>query len=110
EFAKTLNIALDKLGISVCSVAGTNFTPYAKLLKALGIPFAVLTDWDETEEDGPLGYNRSLQLVSVIETARTGKEPMEILENLRKFDDMNEFAKEVESYGVFSNMDTLETD
>ena len=110
EFAKTLDISLDKLGISVCSVAGTNFTPYVKLLMALGIPFAVVTDWDNTEDDGALGYDRSLQLVSAIEMTRTGNEPKEALEKLKKIDDMNDFATEVERYGIFSNIDTLETD
>jgi len=31
-FAESLGIALDMLGITVCSVSGTNFTPYVKLL------------------------------------------------------------------------------
>jgi putative ATP-dependent endonuclease of OLD family len=39
---------LDELGITVCSVAGTNFLPYVKLLGTTGlqIPHAVLTDLD----------------------------------------------------------------
>lgn len=38
----------DAMGISVCSIAGTNFAPYVKLLgpKGLDLPFAVLTDFD----------------------------------------------------------------
>ena len=32
EFAKMLEIPLDPLGITVCSVSGTNFQPYAKFL------------------------------------------------------------------------------
>lgn len=38
----------DALGITVCSIAGTNFAPYVKLLgpQGLDIPFVVLTDYD----------------------------------------------------------------
>lgn len=38
----------DALGISVCSIAGTNFGPYVQLLGPAGldIPFVVLTDYD----------------------------------------------------------------
>ncbi|WP_428395586.1 ATP-dependent nuclease [Lichenicoccus sp.] len=47
-FANVLNIPLDALGISVCSVAGTNFEPFVKLLgpKGLNIPFVILSDRD----------------------------------------------------------------
>src|SRR3546814_10616179 len=37
-FAAASDISLDEHGISICSVSGTNFKPYAKLLSALGIP------------------------------------------------------------------------
>ena len=40
-FAAAMDLSLDHLGITVCSVAGTNFKPYAKFLTAMGIPFAV---------------------------------------------------------------------
>lgn len=47
-FADSLGISLDALGVSVCSVAGTNFAPYAKVLgqNGLNIPFVILTDRD----------------------------------------------------------------
>lgn len=38
--------ALDTLGISVCSIGGTHFEIYARLLTHLKIPFAVITDGD----------------------------------------------------------------
>lgn len=46
--AKARGVDFDELGITVCSVAGTNFTPYVKLLgeSGLKIPFAVVTDGD----------------------------------------------------------------
>lgn len=112
EFAKTIKVHLDKLGISVCSVAGTNFMPYAKLLTALGIPFAILTDWDPPKEKGewPLGRNRSIQLIKTMETMRTGKKQDKLVEKLEAFEDMVAFEKEADQYGVFTNRDTLELD
>lgn len=51
----------DAMGITVCSIAGTNFAPYVKLLgpRGLNIPFAILTDFDpkgseaSQEDDDP---------------------------------------------------------
>jgi putative ATP-dependent endonuclease of OLD family len=45
-------IDFDSLGISVCSIGGTNFAPYIRLLGPAGldIPFAVLTDYDPKGE------------------------------------------------------------
>lgn len=42
------SLDFDAMGISVCSIAGTNFAPYVQLLgqKGLDIPFVVLTDFD----------------------------------------------------------------
>ena len=50
-FAKVMGYPLDEYGITVCSVAGTNFKPYVKLLTGLNIPHAVITDWDPGEKD-----------------------------------------------------------
>ena len=46
--AELLGVNLDEIGISVCSVAGTHFLPYLKLLgpNGLDIPHAVITDSD----------------------------------------------------------------
>jgi putative ATP-dependent endonuclease of the OLD family len=46
------DLDFDALGITVCSIAGTNFGPYVQLLgpKGLDIPFAVLTDFDPKNE------------------------------------------------------------
>lgn len=49
------------MGVTVCSIAGTNFAPYVKLLgpEGLDIPFAILTDFDpkgseaSQEDDDP---------------------------------------------------------
>lgn len=48
------DMGFDALGISVCSIAGTNFGPYIQLLgpDGLDIPFVVLTDFDPKGEPG----------------------------------------------------------
>jgi putative ATP-dependent endonuclease of OLD family len=110
-FAANLSISLDKLGISVCSVSGTNFNPYAKLLTGLKIPFAVITDWDPGDEDSDaLGWNRTRNLVSMIEEVRSGKKPKALLSELDELEDPNEFCNRCEAFGIFSNIDTLEVD
>lgn len=109
-FAEKLGKPLDHLGITVCSVAGTNFVPYAKFLTGLGIPFSIVTDWDPREGKKPLGYNRALKLVSTIEQMRTGKVPAKLLEQLGASTDYNAFGEGCEAYGVFTNIHTLEVD
>ncbi len=109
-FAVATDHDLDHSGITVCSVAGTNFTPYAKFLTAMGIPFSVVTDWDPRAKRGPLGFNRSWKLVDTIETARIGKSPKKLLKELKAIENGDEFATRCEAYGVFSNTDTLEVD
>lgn len=111
EFAKMLGTPLDPLGITVCSVGGTNFRPYAKFLTALGVPFAILTDWDPRGDDKhPLGYKRILRLVRVIEETRTGNEQDKLIEELDATKTYEEFFEHSEKYGVFSNNKTLELD
>jgi len=46
SLAKANGVDLDEVGISVCAISGTHFGSYVKLCKALGIPYAVLTDGD----------------------------------------------------------------
>jgi putative ATP-dependent endonuclease of OLD family len=111
EFAKILDTPLDHLGITVCSIAGTNFKPYAKFLTALEIPFSVVTDWDPPAGDGsPLGWNRSLKLAETIETVRTGKKQAALVKELDAIEDPNDFCARCEDFGIFSGIDTLEID
>ena len=109
-FAAKLGKSLDKLGITVCSVAGTNFVPYAKLLASLAIPYSIITDWDPRDKKKPLGYNRSLTLVSAMEEVRTGKVPAALLTALKAAPDYDDFCAACEPHGVFSNLHTLEVD
>lgn len=112
-FAETLGHPLDHLGITVCSVAGTNFNPYAKFLTGLGIPFAILTDWDPLNRKRPLAINRAKKLVSTIETAKTGEEPEELLAELEALvvdEEYMDFSNRCDEFGVFTNCHTLEID
>lgn len=47
------DLDFDALGISVCSIGGTNFAPFVQLLgtQGLDIPFVVLTDFDPKTEE-----------------------------------------------------------
>jgi putative ATP-dependent endonuclease of OLD family len=95
--ARECGIELDQLGISVCSVSGTNFLPYVRLLDELGIPNAVITDYD-WKDDKSLGETRVLKLLNETVSA----------EDLPKTR-----AKQLESapeYGFFLNESTLETE
>jgi putative ATP-dependent endonuclease of the OLD family len=105
----------DALGISVCSIAGTNFGPYVQLLgpEGLDIPFVVLTDFDpkgkpgiqedtdpESDMDDSYGKNR---VVNQIMCRLFEKEEWEEL----SFDEALEKA---EDFGIFLNGYTFEID
>ncbi|MCK1733010.1 AAA family ATPase [Bradyrhizobium sp. 138] len=114
-FAKKLKISLDHLGISVCSVSGTNFEPYAKLLTGLRIPFAVITDWDPIEDEEqkrPLGYNRAMKLTKLIHAANEGTEAAEKLtKSIAALDGAyNKMSDEWDKIGIFTGGNTLEVD
>jgi putative ATP-dependent endonuclease of OLD family len=66
--ARLIGYDLDELGISVCSVAGTNFAPYVKLLskKSLSIPFSIITDEDPVEGKKPLAWKRVFDVLKII--------------------------------------------
>lgn len=91
----------DELGITVCSVAGTNFAPFVRLLgpSGLNIPFAVLTDFDPRDGGGNLGEKRILDLLPLVvpEEELDGKDPSELLANASRL-------------GLFLNEYTLEVD
>jgi putative ATP-dependent endonuclease of the OLD family len=63
--AKANGDDFDELGISVCSVAGTNFGPYVALLgdRGLRLPVAVITDGDPAAAGVKLGEVRALGLL-----------------------------------------------
>jgi putative ATP-dependent endonuclease of OLD family len=99
--AKLLGHDLDELGVTVCSVAGTNFAPYVKLLgpKGLDMPFAVLTDFDPQDGGKNLGEARILKLAEFV----VPKKELEGKDNLERLAAARE-------YGLFLNEHTLEVD
>ena len=66
--AKANGVDFDELGISVCSVAGTNFGPYIDLLseRGLRLPVAIVTDGDPTEDGAKRGETRVLRLLEAL--------------------------------------------
>lgn len=107
--AEELDISFDEHGVSVCSVAGTNFQPYVKLLCALGIPFAVITDFDMI--DGrPRSYKRCLKLTRTIDTARGGADTDGLIAAIKAIDNYDETYEKFEDFGLFVNDSTLETE
>lgn len=62
-FSEAIGYNLDALGITVCNISGVNFKPYVKLAAGLGIPFAVITDWDPLDgSKPPLGKKRTIDI------------------------------------------------
>ncbi len=101
RLAKLSGYDLDELGISVCSVTGTTFTPYVKFLgpKGLNIPFAVLTDYDPTDDPvGGLGIARVSALLRDILDAEPEEESEDKLLQLAR------------QNGIFLNEHTFEVD
>lgn len=98
-FAEALDIPLDMLGISVCSVSGTNFTPYVKLLgpQGLNIPHVILTDRDPIGTGHPRVRRRLINL-------------LELLEEDVDYEPLNADAviARAEPFGYFVNSNTLE--
>lgn len=107
--AEELDISLDEHGVSVCSVAGTNFQPYVKLLCALGIPFAVITDFDMIDGK-PRSYKRCLKLTRTIDTARSGADTDGLIAAIKAIDNYDETYEKFEEFGLFVNDSTLETE
>ncbi|MCI3204101.1 AAA family ATPase [Cupriavidus sp. WS] len=100
-FAEALGIPFDILGITVCSVGGTNFTPYVKLLgpKGLNIPHVILTDRDPANGKPPLAHRRLINLLNEVDD-EYGYDDLDI-------DDVLKYAAE---FGYFVNESTLESD
>lgn len=98
-FAEALDIPLDMLGITVCSVSGTNFTPFVKLLgpQGLNIPHVILTDRDPNGTNPPLVRRRLINILSLLETG-VNYVPL----------DADAMIARAEPFGYFVNGNTLE--
>lgn len=98
---KLMGYDFDEIGMTVCSVAGTNFAPYVKLLGpgGLDMPFAALTDFDPQEDGKNLGEKRILVLL-----------PHLLPEKKLKGKDRAELLGIAPSCGLFLNKFTFEVD
>ena len=108
--ADDMRNALDEYGITVCSVHGTDFAPYAKLLgpRGLDIPFVVLTDGDWYTRKGE-ELSRGLRRIVSIAAAMACPESDYLREmyECRQWHGLHEAGKEI---GVFVGNNTLEVD
>lgn len=99
-------VSVDEFGISVCSVAGTDFKPYAKLLTALNIPFVILTDGDEDDAGATDGLVRGIGILKAI-----GKtQPAEVVEAEVAQGKKDDARAELAKHSVFVGHRTLEAD
>ena len=108
-FADALGFNLDQLGITVCNVAGTNFTPYVKLAVGLGLPFSVVTDWDPLDgSKPPLGKARSQEIYDAA-CSVSGDPTLTAAERAHwEAADFETFSKGWAAYGIFLNDQTFE--
>lgn len=99
-YASSMGVDLDAFGVTICSIAGTNFLPYVKLVgsDALGIPFIVLTDQDPRDGKEPLAYSRVRGILE------------EWLEEEDLEDNVEELFEQAEMDGIFVNENTLEVE
>ncbi|OSZ72093.1 ATP-dependent endonuclease [Sphingomonas sp. IBVSS1] len=108
-FAGALGHNLDRLGITVCNVAGVNFTPYVKLAASLGLPYSVVTDWDPLDgTKPPLGKARTLDIWDAHSTVSGGEVLSAAQRSSWDASDFWAFSKAWEQYGVFLNDQTFE--
>lgn len=99
ELANKLGYELDKKGISICSVAGTNFSPYVKFLNSIGTPFTIITDRDPLNLPVPLGITRIDELLELIDPAY-----------LAGINSEAAIVSAGQDQGIFTNTQTLETE
>jgi putative ATP-dependent endonuclease of OLD family len=64
EFARILQIPLEKYGIAVCNTYGASFVHVITLAHVFGVPFLVLTDGDK--HISPTGLERGVDLLEVV--------------------------------------------
>jgi putative ATP-dependent endonuclease of OLD family len=99
-YAYSMGVDLDAFGVTICSIAGTNFLPYVKLVgpDALGIPFIILTDRDPQDGKEPLAYFRVRDILE------------EWLDEEDLEDDVEDLFEQAEIDGIFVNESTLEVE
>jgi putative ATP-dependent endonuclease of OLD family len=98
---------LDEYGITVCSVAGSDFVPYAKLLRQLDIPYVVVTDGDARDATIPgssAGITRGIELLKALDEATAS------IEGAIATGAIPSALAQLRGLGVFVGTRTLEVD
>lgn len=108
-FAEAIDKNLDRLGISVCNVAGVHFEAYVKLAASLGLPFAVVTDWDPLDgTKPPLGKARTLDIWDAY-AAVSGRPKLTAQQRAQwEAADFAAFSADWAHEGIFLNAQTFE--
>ena len=97
-------------GSPCATYGGTHFKPYVALAVTLGLPFAVITDWDPVAGGEPsLGWHRALSLVEHALALR-GKGPLNAALKKKLAEDEKTLREVAAKIGIFMNSDTLEVE
>jgi len=102
---------VDKRGISVCSVHGTDFMPYVKLLgsQSLDIPHVIITDGDPSinkrDEKIYLGNARGIK-IAIFKQPGVEDEMIQMFEK----HEWTDIDNRLEDFGIFIGESTLELD
>lgn len=108
EIAEKMGHKLDELGITVCSVHGTDFIPYVKLVKegAMGIPYVIITDADPKEDGTFYCTNRAKKIIE--ESA--GKAAATAFDKAVQKGGLKDLVRTAATYSIFIGNHTLEVD
>ncbi len=105
--ALSVPVELDNYGISVCSVAGTDFVPYARFLAHFEIPYVVITDGDTKDTQvGRVtpGIERALGILDAVGLTRN------LIDAAIAAGDIPRALRELRKMGIFVGERTLEVD
>jgi len=97
---------LDRIGVSVCPVFGTDFRPYTKLLRGLGIPYVVITDGDPDTKDKKKSFAGIRRGTRLLPAASTRISIKKLIDASKWPDARNHLAKA----GIFVGQSTLEVE
>lgn len=109
KLAEKIGISLDERGIVVCNINCTNFKPYIKMLRALNIPYAVITDGDfyvmEAGADSEDDDSRRYHVLETDVSASCSSGSLGIENAIRIFESLDEEIPEgVELLQYFCNI------
>ncbi len=109
EFARAMGHDLDALGVTVCSVHGTDFLPYRRMLRsnAFAIPHVIITDGDP-DSSGIAAASTGIERGRALLAAVGGN--VSAIESAISANDANGALTALAAQDVFVGGRTLETD